>query len=100
LTLQRQGWFADSYVSEKGVQRREAVVTGPRAVTPGGFEMFQELSQEWRIEIFHAKLGGCASKMLGRELEQQTKGVPICCDCMRTCTLLRSQPLSKETLDE
>jgi hypothetical protein len=50
--VQRQGGLADGYISEEGVQGRQAVVARPGAVAASEFEMFQELTQEGRIEIF------------------------------------------------
>jgi len=57
LAVQRQCWLADGYVSEKGVQCREAVVSCPDAVAAAKFKVFEKLPQEGRIEIFHAQFG-------------------------------------------
>jgi hypothetical protein len=67
--VQRQGWLADGYESEKGVQCREAVVSCPDAVAATDFEVFEELPQERRIEIFYAQFGGRTSKALGCKLQ-------------------------------
>jgi hypothetical protein len=52
LALQRQSGLADSYVSEEGVQGRQAIVARSGAIAACEFKVLQELPQEGRIDIF------------------------------------------------
>jgi hypothetical protein len=64
LAVQSQSGLADRYVSEEGVQGRQAIVARSGAVAACELKVFQELPHEWRIDIFRPKLGWRASKML------------------------------------
>jgi len=50
--VQRQSWLANGYVSEEGMQGRQAIVAGSGAVATFELKVVQELSQEGRIDIF------------------------------------------------
>jgi hypothetical protein len=52
LAVQRQSGLADRYISEEGVQSRQAIVAGSGTITAIVLKMFQKLPHEGRIHIF------------------------------------------------
>jgi hypothetical protein len=70
LALQGEGWFADRYILEEGVDCRQTVVSRPRAVATVDFEVLEELPQEGNIEIFDEQFGWRPPEVLASELEQ------------------------------
>jgi hypothetical protein len=70
LTLQGEGWFADRYILEEGMDGSQTVVSRPRAVATVEFEMLKELYQEGNIEIFDEQFGWRAPESLTAELKQ------------------------------
>jgi len=64
LAVQRQPGLADRYVSEEGVQCRQAIVARSGAVAACELKMFQELPQKRCIDIFSPQLGRGTSKIL------------------------------------
>jgi hypothetical protein len=50
--VQRQSGLADRYVSEEGVQGRQAIVARSGTVATCELKVFQKLPHEGRIDIF------------------------------------------------
>jgi hypothetical protein len=98
--VERQSGLADCYVSEKGVQSRQAIVSRSGTVAACELKVFQKLPDKGRIDIFRPQLGWRAAKMLGGVLEQQTKGVPVRRYSVRTRPQLCPQTIGEEKLNQ
>jgi hypothetical protein len=67
LALQSQWRFTDRYVLKKCMYRSEAVVSCPRLIAAGHFEMIEKLFQQTDIEIFNSYFRGASFQALRGE---------------------------------
>ena len=87
-------------VSKEGADRRQACVAGPRAITPGGFELAKEGPDEIGVHIVQLERGWLLLQALLCEVQQESKGVAIGGDGVRACPPLGLQTVSKEGFEQ
>jgi hypothetical protein len=100
LAVQRISRFMNGHIPEECVQRGETVVSRTDAITPVEFEVVKEIAHEGRVDFLHAQIGRCLLEALRGETEQQTEGVTVVGNRVRTCAELFEQAVREESLEE
>jgi hypothetical protein len=106
ILLPQAGQIGDS---QAGLHRRQqervialpdpsgqAKIARTRTICPGGFQLSQERGDEWGRQVLMGQFGRRAPELMLGKLEQQTKGVPIGVDRVRTDFALGDQAWREE----
>jgi len=64
------------------------------------FEIVQEVPDQFRVEVTEVELGGRTSSLLCGKLQEQTKGVPIGGQRVRTDLTLEQQARREKSLQQ
>jgi len=74
------GWFLDRNVPEKGVNRCESDIPAARTNTPVFFEVIEESSDKWSIQIRDRHCRGFFLEVVLSKFQEQAEGVTIACN--------------------
>jgi hypothetical protein len=94
------GRFLEGHVLKEGMNRRQAYVSGASAILAALLEMIEKITDEGRVQILDREIRGCLTEPFFCKMEEQTEGIAIPRDCIRTCSLLSKQSICKERLKQ
>jgi hypothetical protein len=98
LTVQCQCRFTEGHIAKETLQGGKAVISCADAITAVKFKVLNKLAQERHIELFYAQFRRRTPKVFRGEAKQQTEGIPVRGNSVRTGAKLCEQSVRKETL--
>lgn len=100
LTEQSMGGLHQRHVAEERVDRGEAGVAGPGAVSALFLDMIEELTDERRFQILGLQVRGGIAESFRGKLQQETERVAVSRDGVSACLSLPKQAIQEEGLQK
>jgi hypothetical protein len=92
-----QRWLAPCDKAKEGLNRRQPCISRPSRVAPTGFQISQEIQDQWTSEILDSQLINGTSAPRSGKLQQQLHRIPVGRDRMRADTALGSEITQEES---
>ena len=87
-------------VTEERPDRRESDVAAAHSVSAFVFQIIKERGHERSVQVRERQSRRCTPESLLGERQQQTKRIPIGCDCMRARTSLGEQAFREKAFQQ